>query len=63
MAMISFFATSEVLKKTQRKGWAIRGIENPESVAAHMYQMGLICLAYPWVKPKSCLTHPMLTNS
>ncbi|KAH8751660.1 hypothetical protein F5883DRAFT_577736 [Diaporthe sp. PMI_573] len=48
MAMLSFFATSELLKCTPRKGWVIRGIEEPESVADHMYQMGLICLAYPW---------------
>ncbi|KAH8762060.1 hypothetical protein F5883DRAFT_464295 [Diaporthe sp. PMI_573] len=46
--MLSFFATSELLKCTRRKGWVIRGIEEPESVADHMYQIGLICLAYPW---------------
>jgi 5'-deoxynucleotidase YfbR-like HD superfamily hydrolase len=62
MAMLSFFATSELLKCTPRKGWVIRGIEEPESVADHMYQMGLICLAYPWVGTLTTLSQLMLTK-
>lgn len=50
MMMLSFFTASEILKNTPRKGWVIRGIQDGESVAEHMYQMGLICLAYPWVR-------------
>lgn len=54
MAMLLFFANTESLKTTQRKGWVIRGIENGESVADHMHKMGLICLAYPWVSTIAC---------
>lgn len=61
MANFDFFATSELLKRTKRKGWVIRGVDDPESVADHMFQMSLICLAYPWVRqtpspppPKAC---------
>lgn len=49
MATLLFFANLESLKTTRRKGWVIRGIEDGESVADHMYKMAMICIAYPWV--------------
>lgn len=48
MAMIPFLRTLEVLKNTPRRGWILKGVADPESIADHMYNMSIICLAYPW---------------
>ena len=50
MTPAALLTTLEVLKNTQRRGWAIRGVPKAESVADHMYRMSMICLAYPWVR-------------
>ncbi|MFC6765955.1 HD domain-containing protein [Natrinema soli] len=34
------------LKDERRTGWALRGIESPESVAAHTWGMATLCLLY-----------------
>ncbi|WP_254522755.1 HD domain-containing protein [Natrinema caseinilyticum] len=34
------------LKDERRTGWVLRGIENPESVAAHTWGTALLCLLY-----------------
>jgi len=40
--MIEFIQKLGELKKIQRKGWVIRGIENPESLASHCFRTALI---------------------
>ncbi|WP_255151811.1 HD domain-containing protein [Halorarius halobius] len=34
------------LKDERRTGWVLRGIENPESVAAHTWSVATLCLLY-----------------
>ncbi|PIA37034.1 hypothetical protein AQUCO_03100053v1 [Aquilegia coerulea] len=41
---IDFLTLCHSLKVTKRTGWVRRGIENPESIADHMYRMGLMAL-------------------
>ncbi|KAF2806338.1 uncharacterized protein BDZ99DRAFT_465954 [Mytilinidion resinicola] len=42
-----FLELVELLKNTERRGWVIRGVPNPESVCDHMYHMALMCRAVP----------------
>lgn len=42
--LIDLLLHGNQLKRTTRTGWAQRGIVNPESVAAHSYGVGYICL-------------------
>jgi 5'-deoxynucleotidase YfbR-like HD superfamily hydrolase len=46
----SFLELIELLKNTERRGWVIRGVPNPESVADHMYRMAIMCQAAPGVQ-------------
>lgn len=39
-----FFNTIEKLKTTTRKGWVNEGIENPESIADHMFRMATMTM-------------------
>ncbi|XP_057966862.1 uncharacterized protein LOC131157036 [Malania oleifera] len=41
---IDFLSLCHRLKTTKRAGWVKRNVENPESVADHMYRMGLMAL-------------------
>ncbi|GAB2291521.1 hypothetical protein Dimus_025774 [Dionaea muscipula] len=44
---IDFLTLCHRLKTTKRAGWVKRDVENPESVADHMYRMGLMALIAP----------------
>ena len=39
---VSFLSVAGVLKRTKRTGWVLRGVNDPESVAAHSFRMGLM---------------------
>ncbi|KAH7618825.1 hypothetical protein Ndes2526B_g05760 [Nannochloris sp. 'desiccata'] len=41
---INFLNIIEKLKTTPRTGWVKRGVKNPESIADHMYRMGVMSL-------------------
>ncbi|XP_077238224.1 metal-dependent phosphohydrolase [Tasmannia lanceolata] len=41
---IDFLSLCHRLKTTKRTGWIRRGIQDPESIADHMYRMGLMAL-------------------
>ncbi|GMP88112.1 hypothetical protein CsSME_00040212 [Camellia sinensis var. sinensis] len=41
---IDFLSLCHRLKTTKRTGWVRRDVENPESIADHMYRMGLMAL-------------------
>lgn len=41
---IDFLTLCHRLKTTKRAGWVMKDIQNPESVADHMYRMGLMGL-------------------
>jgi 5'-deoxynucleotidase YfbR-like HD superfamily hydrolase len=45
-----FLGLTENLKNIVRRGWDIRNIEGPESIADHMYQMGVIAMFIPNVQ-------------
>lgn len=44
--MIEFLLRAVELKDERRTGWVVRGVENPESVAAHTWGVSLLCLCY-----------------
>ncbi|GAB2219180.1 hypothetical protein Droror1_Dr00006811 [Drosera rotundifolia] len=44
---IDFLTLCHRLKTTKRAGWVKRGVESPESVADHMYRMGIMALVAP----------------
>lgn len=44
---IDFLTLCHSLKTTKRAGWVKRGLQNPESIADHMYRMGLMALISP----------------
>ncbi|PKA52869.1 hypothetical protein AXF42_Ash001850 [Apostasia shenzhenica] len=44
---IDFLSLCHRLKTTKRAGWVRRGVGDPESVADHMYRMGLMALIAP----------------
>lgn len=35
------------LKHLPRRGWVLKGVPNPETVAAHMYRMGMSAFLLP----------------
>lgn len=41
---IDFLTLLHRLKSTKRTGWVRRGIKDPESIADHMYRMGIMAL-------------------
>ncbi|KAL6748691.1 HD domain-containing protein [Haematococcus lacustris] len=41
---IDFLLLLQNLKTTKRTGWVIRGVSAPESIADHMYRMGMMSL-------------------
>ncbi|XP_049413127.1 uncharacterized protein LOC125876060 [Solanum stenotomum] len=41
---IDFLTLCHRLKTTKREGWVRRGVNNPESIADHMYRMGVMAL-------------------
>ncbi|KAE9462510.1 hypothetical protein C3L33_05581, partial [Rhododendron williamsianum] len=41
---IDFLSLCHRLKTTKRAGWVLRDVRNPESIADHMYRMGLMAL-------------------
>lgn len=47
LTMDAFLAQIETPKDTPRRGWVLRRVPSPESVADHMYRMIMICLAHP----------------
>lgn len=44
---IDFLSICHRLKTTKRAGWLRKEVQNPESVADHMYRMGLMALIAP----------------
>jgi putative hydrolase of HD superfamily len=38
-----FLETIEALKTTDRRGWVLRDVHKPESIADHMYRMAIMC--------------------
>lgn len=51
--MIEFIQLLEKLN-SPRRGWPQRGVpeSEAETISAHMYQMAMILMAYPWVRQK-----------
>ncbi|XP_065849708.1 uncharacterized protein [Euphorbia lathyris] len=47
VSAIEFLSLCHSLKKTKRTGWVKRDVKNPESIADHMYRMGLMALIAP----------------
>lgn len=43
-AAIDFFTLTRSLKTTKRTGWVMSGVQNPESIADHMYRMSLMAM-------------------
>ncbi|EEB06029.1 metal dependent phosphohydrolase [Schizosaccharomyces japonicus yFS275] len=43
-AVLPFLDCLSSLKTTPRTGWLYHGIEHPESIADHMYRMGVLCM-------------------
>ncbi|KAJ2354368.1 hypothetical protein IWW50_002869 [Coemansia erecta] len=43
-SVIDFLSIVERLKRTKRTGWINNGIRNPESIADHMYRMGIMAM-------------------
>ncbi|XP_047164938.1 5'-deoxynucleotidase HDDC2 [Vigna umbellata] len=46
-SVIDFLSLCQSLKTTKRTGWSRKGVKNPESIADHMYRMGLMALIAP----------------
>jgi 5'-deoxynucleotidase YfbR-like HD superfamily hydrolase len=44
MDMIKFFLEIGKLKRIKRKGWLLRGIKEPESIAEHSFRVALMAL-------------------
>ena len=43
-AAIDFLTLTRSLKATKRTGWVMSGVQNPESIADHMYRMSLMAM-------------------
>ncbi|KAG6427806.1 hypothetical protein SASPL_112053 [Salvia splendens] len=57
-AAIDFLTLCHSLKTTKRAGWIKRGVQEPESIADHMYRMGLMALIAsdnPSVNREKCI--------
>ncbi|MFC2174877.1 HD domain-containing protein [archaeon] len=46
MKDLDFFSGVGKLKEVPRTGWALRGVENPETVTDHAYRVALMALHY-----------------
>lgn len=46
MAMLEYLLHAYRLKDQPRKGWLLRGVEDPESVADHSWGTALLCLLF-----------------
>ncbi|CAI9098634.1 OLC1v1035313C1 [Oldenlandia corymbosa var. corymbosa] len=44
---VDFLTLCHRLKTTKRTGWVRKEVENPESIADHMYRMGIMALVAP----------------
>lgn len=44
MDLIKFFEVTNILKRLPRTGWLVKGIKDPESVAAHSFSTTLMAL-------------------
>ena len=44
MKLITFFKIVGQLKKIKRTGWVIKGVQDPESVADHVYRTCFMCM-------------------
>jgi putative hydrolase of HD superfamily len=44
MDLVKFFEATNVLKRLPRTGWVVKGIKDPESIAAHSFSTTLIAL-------------------
>ena len=44
MDLLRFFMIIGKLKNERRRGWVLRGVENPESVADHSYMTAVMCM-------------------
>lgn len=49
--MLEFFHTIEKLKTQKRTGWVHEDIHQPESIADHMYRMGIMAMILPETNP------------
>lgn len=57
-AVVSFLSIAGALKRTKRTGWVLRGVHDPESVAAHSYRMGVmafLALEVPSLDAAECM--------
>jgi putative hydrolase of HD superfamily len=45
-----FLELIEALKTTDRRGWVMRGVPDPESVADHSHRLAVACRAAPEVQ-------------
>jgi putative hydrolase of HD superfamily len=45
MDLVKFFEVTNVLKRLPRTGWVVKGIKDPESIAAHSFSTTLMALA------------------
>ncbi|KAJ2856034.1 hypothetical protein GGI22_003937, partial [Coemansia erecta] len=43
-SVIDFLSIVERLKRTKRTGWINSGVSKPESIADHMYRMGIMAM-------------------
>ncbi|KAI8321523.1 hypothetical protein GQ54DRAFT_181164 [Martensiomyces pterosporus] len=43
-SVVDFLSVVERLKRTKRTGWINNGISGPESIADHMYRMGIMAM-------------------
>ena len=46
MSALSYLLNAYRLKDRQRSGWALRGVDDPESVADHAWGTALLCLLF-----------------
>ena len=61
---LKFFAHLGQAKRTYRSGWMLRGVEEPESIADHMYRMSMMAFLAPSHLNRSkciemCLVHDL----
>ncbi|KAG4304846.1 hypothetical protein PORY_001899 [Pneumocystis oryctolagi] len=56
-SVLPFLHIIENLKATPRKGWLHFDIENPESIASHMYRMSIISMLFtsPFINRDKCI--------
>lgn len=52
---LTFFRLLEKLKTTKRTGWVQNKVQNPESIADHMYRMAIMAFFLPNVDNSKCI--------